>query len=172
MYNNIQALVFWLVIWLALLLLLLPSCGNAPPLEPAASAFASPPNRARPAATLSRSPQPLPLFTPANNQTPLEWARLLVQNVRPADTSYRHTGTQVTWAGWPIATGQPDSQTIAADYKSHTDCSGFINALLAQSFGLTTSDFQSWLKTGRPLAETYYSAISSQHGFMRLDNIS
>ena len=102
-----------------------------------------------------------PLFVLVNNKTPLEWATLLNQNVKPSDTSYQHKDGPVTWAG----------QAGAQSYASHTDCSGFINALLIQSFGLKPQDFQLWLNTRRPLAETYYKAIISQDGFTRIEQV-
>lgn|SRR5262249_50448980 len=93
--------------------------------------------------------------------TPLYWAELLVREVKPADTSYRHQDSVVTWKGVDGAEA----------YLSHTDCSGLINALLAQSEGLTRDDFKSWLGKSRPVASTYHAAITMQNGFRRIEGI-
>jgi hypothetical protein len=106
-------------------------------------------------------PTPLPFFRALNGKTPLDWARLLVQNVKPADTSYRHKDTVVTWAG----------QNGAQSYSSFADCSGFLAALLTQAYGMTTDDFIRWLSKPRPLAEDFYAAIVAGHGVQRVTRI-
>ncbi len=92
----------------------------------------------------------------------LGWAELLVQNIKPADTNYQHNEISVTWAG----------QAGANAYTSRTDCSGFIIALLSQSYGLSAASYQGWLKSSRPLAETFYRAITTQHGFKDIEEVS
>lgn len=49
------------------------------------------------------------------------WARFLLSHLKPENTIYEHTNGPVSW--------EPE-------YKSITDCSGFINALLKQSYNL------------------------------------
>jgi hypothetical protein len=90
--------------------------------------------------------------------TPLQWARTMVSNVAPDATSYQHKGGHVAWNGVNGATA----------YESHTDCSGFINALLEQSYGYDRKRFEAWLGKGRPLAITYHDAITSGNGFARI----
>jgi hypothetical protein len=97
----------------------------------------------------------------AADHTPLYWAELLARKVKPADTSYRHQDSVVTWRG----------VNGAEDYVSHTDCSGLINALLAQSYGLTREDFKRWLGKPRPFASTYHEAITAQNGFRRIERV-
>lgn len=98
----------------------------------------------------------------AQPRTPLGWAQLLIQHLRLNNTDYRHTNTLVTWAGVNGAT----------QYTSYTDCSGFLNALLTQTYGLTASGFDAWLHTRRPLAKDYYTAILAQNGFTRIRRIT
>jgi hypothetical protein len=108
----------------------------------------------RPAQTL--------FVNPKEGKSPLAWAELLVQNIQPANTTYDHTGVTVTWAG----------QAGATTYTSHTDCSGFVMALLSQTYNLTPANFQRWLKTARPLAENFYAAINNRHGFEAIGQVA
>jgi hypothetical protein len=85
----------------------------------------------------------------------------MARHVRPADTSYRHQGSSVTWEGVGGATR----------YECHTDCSGFLNALLRRGYGLTGASFEGWLGTRRPLARTYHEAIVEQNGFRRIRHL-
>ena len=94
----------------------------------------------------------------APSGTPLQWARTMVADVAPEATSYQHKGGHVAWKGVDGATA----------YESHTDCSGFINALLVQSYGYDRQRFEAWLGKGRPLAITYHDAIASGNGFERI----
>jgi len=90
--------------------------------------------------------------------THLQWAQLLIKNLPLTNTSYRHKESVVTWAGW----------NGASRSESQTDCSGFINAWLEQKYGLTASDFECFFGTKRPLAETYYDAVTSQNKFKQI----
>jgi hypothetical protein len=103
-----------------------------------------------------------PFVLPKNGKTLQDWAGLLVQNIKPADTDYQHTSISVTWAG----------QAGASAYTSHTDCSGFIIALLSQTYGLGPVSYQGWLKTARPLAETFYRAINTRKGFKNIQLVA
>jgi hypothetical protein len=91
----------------------------------------------------------------------LGWAELLVQNLTSSDTDYQHTNGVVTWAG----------EHGATKYESRTDCSGFISALLTQTYGLSREEFGKWLGKTRPLAVSFYEAIALQRGFTRVDTI-
>ena len=95
------------------------------------------------------------------SRIPLEWAQILVKNISLDDTSYQHKQGVVTWAG----------VNGASRYESQTDCSGLINALLEQSYGLTPTDFERFFSTDRPLAITYYDAVVSQNQFKRIVSI-
>jgi hypothetical protein len=84
---------------------------------------------------------PIETATPTSRQifaapikSPLAWAQLMVQHVPLSNTAYEHRDTVVTWAG----------VNNASDYSSYADCSGFMNALLAQADGLSIDDFENW----------------------------
>src|SRR5262245_1186837 len=85
-------------------------------------------------------------------------ARLLLEHLRPGDTSYRHSPSVVRWKG----------DDGAKKYEAHTDCSGFIDALLQHSYGYTTADFAKWFGSKRPTAARYFEQIKKQHGFERI----
>ena len=149
----------------------------APTLVQVTSAAVAPPTpvtAARPAPTMMQTatalsptaiPEPSvpkPLFMSANGETPLDLADRMVQHVSSSNTSYQHKDTLVTWAGLGGAT----------QYVSYADCSGFVNALLAQAYGLTPDDFKKWLGTSRPLAKDYFAAVTARRGFTALSNIA
>lgn len=94
-------------------------------------------------------------------QTPLGWAQLLIEHLDLDSTAYRHKPTVVTWAGVNGAT----------EYASFADCSGFLNALLSQAYGLTREDFEAWLQTRRSLAKHYFDAIRGGNKFNRIRRI-
>lgn len=102
----------------------------------------------------------LPVDAPP--QTPLDWGQLLIRHLDLDNTAYRHKPTIVTWAGVNGATR----------YASFADCSGFLNALLGQAFGLTSDDFEAWLHTRRPLAKHYHAAIRARNRFSRIRGIA
>lgn len=114
------------------------------------------------AGILPTTTSPKPFFNRQNSKNMLEWAQLLVQNINLKNTTYQHKSGTVTWANENGATG----------YSSYTDCSGLIAALLTQTYGLSTNDFQTWLKTDRPLAKTFESNIAVENGFIRIDQIN
>lgn len=132
----------------------------APSLTPASTTIPDP-TPTHPIVTPTLKPNQLLFATPKDGKWALDWAELLVQNVQPADTTYDHTSVTVTWAG----------QAGATAYTSHTDCSGFVMALLSQTYGLTPPTFQRWLKTTRPLAANFYAAINNRHGFENIGQV-
>jgi cell wall-associated NlpC family hydrolase len=71
-------------------------------------------------------------------------ARELVKNLDLKNTSYEH--------------GKPDVQ-FAAPYKSHADCSGFLQALLQHSYGYRPEQFKTWFGHERPTADHYHDTI-------------
>jgi hypothetical protein len=91
-------------------------------------------------------------------KTPLDWARVLVSELQPSDTSYQHHQDFVKWKG----------VNGAAGYESRTDCSGLLNALLERAYGLTPDDFESLLGKRRPLAVEYFEAILQQKNFHQI----
>jgi hypothetical protein len=93
-------------------------------------------------------------------KTPLDWARILVRELQPENTSYQHKQGFVKWKG----------ENGAEGYESRTDCSGFLNNLLERSYGLTHDDFETWLGKRRPLAVEYFDAILQEHDFRRITN--
>ena len=77
-------------------------------------------------------------------------ADALVDRLDLSNTDYAHGQGSVTWDG-----------TVA----SHTDCSGFIDHLLAHVDGYSADDFKRWFGTRRPTAERYHDAIVEGRGF-------
>ena len=74
--------------------------------------------------------------------------RLDLQN-----TTYRHGDPQVTWQGV---------------CQSHTDCSGFLDALLMHCYGYTRDDFKQWFDSHQPSARRYHDAIVHERGFREI----
>jgi hypothetical protein len=103
------------------------------------------------------------LQAPSSNPIPthLQWAELLIKNLLITNTTYRHEQGSVTWKGW----------NGARLYESYTDCSGFVSALLEQAYGLTPDDFEQFFGTRRPLAITYYDAVTRQNHFKQISSI-
>ena len=64
-------------------------------------------------------------------------ARELVRRLDLAHTSYEHGAGTVTFSG---------------TRESHTDCSGFIDALLKHSYGYDEAQFKKWFGARRPTA--------------------
>lgn len=95
-------------------------------------------------------------------RTHLDWARTLVRELRPEDTSYQHKPAYVKWKG----------EGGARAYESHTDCSGFLTALLEHSYGFDQAHFERWLNTRRPLAIDYHEAILRQRGFKQIQRMT
>jgi hypothetical protein len=88
----------------------------------------------------------------------LDWALKLLKDLPAQRTSYRHKNSLVKWKG----------VDGAKENESYTDCSGFLNALFEQSYGLSEKALKKWLGTARPLAKTYYQAIVKQNQFTRI----
>jgi hypothetical protein len=80
-------------------------------------------------------------------------ARDLVQHVDLEHTSYEHGAGTVKFAG---------------AYESHTDCSGFLDALLKHSYGYDEAQFKKWFGSKRPTAARYHDAIAEQTGFTQI----
>jgi hypothetical protein len=91
----------------------------------------------------------------------LEEAQELVKHLGLTETEYRHKDTVVRWKGLDGA----------IRYEARTDCSGFIDALLEHSYGLTRADFKKWTGRARPLANTYYAVIDQGKGFTKVDKV-
>lgn len=93
----------------------------------------------------------------------LQEAENLLKSLQPESTSYRHKDTSVKWK----------SQKGVESSESHTDCSGFINALIQHSYPRHNAEsFKKWFGTRRPVANTYYETIMAQNGFTRITTIS
>jgi hypothetical protein len=88
-------------------------------------------------------------------------AKILVKQLQPENTSYQHKNGYIKWKG----------QNGANDYESHTDCCGFLTALLEKAYGLTPDYFKQWLGKRRPLAKTYHEAIMNEQGFKHIQLI-
>ncbi|MFT3880966.1 MAG: NlpC/P60 family protein [Gemmatales bacterium] len=84
-------------------------------------------------------------------------ARKLLKQVDLNNTSYKHGAPEITWQG-----------TCA----SHTDCSGFIDGLLAHTYGYDDDAFKKWFGSRRPTAARYHDAIVEGKGFSQVKNVS
>jgi hypothetical protein len=73
------------------------------------------------------------------------------------NTSYRHGDPQVTWDGI---------------CQLHTDCSGFLDALLMHSYGYSRDDFKQWFDSHQPSARRYHDAIAGQRGFREIRHLA
>jgi hypothetical protein len=83
-------------------------------------------------------------------------AKQFVANLDLANTDYRH--------------GQPQVK-FTMPYESHTDCSGFVDALLAQSYGFDEQLFRNVFGSGRPSARRYHDAIVQHNGFRLIEHV-
>jgi hypothetical protein len=84
-------------------------------------------------------------------------AEHLVDGLNLADTNYEHGQPSVSWSN-PKA--------------SHTDCSGFIDALLMHTYHYDPDQFKAWFDSHRPSARRYYEAIVEQKGFTHVHYIN
>ena len=80
--------------------------------------------------------QPLP-----QKQTTLYWAEMLVKHITSQNTDYRHKEIAVVWA----------DNNGADSWQCFADCSGFINALLKQTYAWDDAYFKKWLGKNRPM---------------------
>jgi hypothetical protein len=94
----------------------------------------------------------------AENDIPrhLTDARNLVQHLELKHTSYVHGKADVTWDGVR---------------ESHTDCSGFLDALLVHSYRYDQDQFKKWFDSHRPSARRYHDAIVDEHGFAEIKDL-
>lgn len=93
----------------------------------------------------------------------LKALRELQENTLPANTSYRHKDSVVTWKG-------DDGAKI---YQCHTDCSGLVDALLIHTYHFDKESLFVWLGGNkRPRAENYYHRIVEEKGFKRIWSVS
>src|SRR4051812_35049387 len=64
-----------------------------------------------------------------------------VQHLDLQNTDYEHGAPRVSFS---------------TPYESHTDCSGFVDALLTHCYGVSETDFKSWFGSTRPSARRYH----------------
>lgn len=100
-----------------------------------------------------------PARAQASRREPIDWARLLLEQVPAQSTSYVHGPGHVQW------------QEGGAAPQSHTDCSGLVNAMLVRSRGWTQDDLQKRVGRKRPVASTYFDAIQNQKTFERVPRV-
>lgn len=98
-------------------------------------------------------------FQSAPKPTHLQLAEQLVSHVSANNTNYQHSQPVVSW------------KSDTTDYQCHTDCSGFLNALLRQAYGVDRSRFKNWLGASRPYAYHYFEAIRAGNGFQTIRQI-
>ncbi len=103
-----------------------------------------------------------PSAQPANDQASslLHFAERLQQGITANSTAYRHKDTKVSWGD----NGSP--------LQCYTDCSGFINAVIAKASNWKDDDFKAAFGHKRMLAYHYYEAISAGRHFARINAIS
>jgi len=80
-------------------------------------------------------------------------AQRLVQRLDLKNTNYEHGPPRVVWEGV---------------CESHTDCSGFIDALLTHTYGYNPEAFKRWFDSHRPSARRYHDAIAEGRGFAEI----
>src|SRR5579871_4072103 len=84
-------------------------------------------------------------------------AKALVAKLNLQNTSYEHGKGSIQWD---------------APCESHTDCSGFVDALLTHAYGFSDSDLKHWFSVKRrPRAEDYHAVIVKQHGFQHIPHV-
>ena len=83
-------------------------------------------------------------------------AMSLVSHLDLANTNYEH--------------GAP-SVSFTAPFASHTDCSGFIDALLGQAYGFDKDQLKQWFGSSRPTARRYHDAIDEGNGFKKIEHV-
>lgn len=99
---------------------------------------------------------------PVSGNTHLDWAQFLVREVQPDRNSYRHENQFIRWY---------ETNDIS-NPECHTDCSGFITALLQHTYGLSPGDVVRWFGKRRPLASDYFMSISGLRGFKLIRSIA
>src|SRR5262249_42665846 len=77
-------------------------------------------------------------------------AEALIANLDLSNTNYEHGAGTVKFT---------------TPCESHTDCSGFIDALFKQTYGYDKEQYKKWLGANRPTAHQYHDAIEQEKGF-------
>jgi len=96
---------------------------------------------------------------PAKSPKHLEIALILLKEVGPENTSYRHKNNVVK------------RKTGSEAAVCHADCSGFVNWLLLESAAEQPSALERWFKSKRPVARHYHDAIVAERHFKRIHRL-
>lgn len=83
-------------------------------------------------------------------------AKAFLHQLDLRNTNYEHGEGKVVWSG---------------SVEARTDCSGFIDHLLAHTYGYTPYSFRRWFNKNRPTAARYHDAIVAQKGFVQLQSV-
>ncbi|MCW8130877.1 MAG: hypothetical protein KIS92_11040 [Planctomycetota bacterium] len=83
-----------------------------------------------------------------------ELAAAIAREIKPEHNQYAHKELSIVWK---------DEANPA--YANHTDCSGFLNLLLAKAYDYTPEDLRAWTGRSRPLAKTWRQTIADGKGF-------
>ncbi len=83
-------------------------------------------------------------------------AKEFVQQLDLKNTGYNHGAVEVKFD---------------APCESHTDCSGFADALLEHCYGLGKDQMKQMFGSGRPTARRYHDAIVEQKGFKQIEDV-
>ena len=92
----------------------------------------------------------------------LQQAELIAHQIDQSHNEYAHKDCFIKWKG----------EDGATRFENRTDCSDFLDLLLEHTYHVTQSQMQSWTGRGRPLAETWFDAISQGHHFDVIQKIS
>lgn len=102
--------------------------------------------------------------TPVSASAPnhLSWATRVVDEASPANNAYGSNPSYLTWAGTNGATAT----------TNRTLCAAFVNRVLMQAYGLTSSYFSAWQGSTSPFAATWHDTIEAQNRMTRVLRVS
>ena len=103
----------------------------------------------------------LPAFA-AGSPSVSTWARMIVPYMDAQHTMYQHGTQTVTWKGVKGATS----------YAGYADCSGFLLALLGQTYGVTGTDYKQWTGSTRPNAGMIHDYVQKNIRFARIQKLT
>lgn len=88
-------------------------------------------------------------------------AAAIANGIKPEHNLYAHKDLAIVW-----------KDEAHAEYANHTDCSGFLNLLLAKAYGYTPDDLRAWTGRSRPLAKTWRQTIADGKGFAPIAKVA
>jgi hypothetical protein len=88
-------------------------------------------------------------------------AERIAREIDAADNAYDHKDCFIKWKG----------ENGATRYKNRTDCSDFLNLLLAHVYGTTTGELKDWTGHSRPVASVWYDTIAAGKRFEQVSRV-